>query len=278
VADRGLAAELTRMFDAAGVQGFLHVLDIDSGEIAGYRDQEPVLLASTRKVALLLELWRGIDAGEWSATERIRVSPPSPAPTGYGLAQFKDDVEISLRDLATQMISVSDNVATALIADRVGAGRVNRMLAGLGLSKIHFRHPTYDQAAHDPALPFAQPALGARATPEAAARLLAMIWRDQAGSPAACAEVRRTLATQVFMHRIRSGFPDEVKTAGKTGSWMGWKNEIGVAEFPDSRRFAIAVFTCLKEPPEQTRLTPQDLVVGASAATAVARLRDLRTV
>ena len=27
------------------------------------------------------------------------------------------------------------------------------------------------------------------------------------------------LATQVWPHRLRSGFPDEVRTAGKTGSW-----------------------------------------------------------
>jgi hypothetical protein len=34
------------------------------------------------------------------------------------------------------------------------------------------------------------------------------------------------------------------------------------------------VFTCLLEPPEETRLTAQDLVIGAAAAAAVERLRS----
>jgi beta-lactamase class A len=185
-------------------------------------------------------------------------------------------VEVSLRDLATMMINVSDNVATAFIAGRIGADRVNRMVASIGVPDFVFRHPTYDMAAHNQSEPFAVPALGARTTPEAATLLLSKIWLDQAGSAAACAEVRRILGTQVFTHRLRSGFPDEVKTAGKTGSWMGWKNEIGVAEFPDGGRYAIAVFTRLRRAPEQTRLTAQDLVIGSAAAAATDWLRAER--
>jgi beta-lactamase class A len=264
---------LAAAFDAAEVDGFLHVRDVDSEASAGFHADEPVLLGSSRKVALLLELARGMAAGAWDPTERLRVRAPSPPPIGYGLAQFRDEVELSLRDMATLMISVSDNVAAALIAQRVGADRVNRTLAEIGVPDFVFRHPTYDLAAHDPAQPFGVPALGARATPEAATRLLAKIWRDEAGSPEACAEVRRALAAQVFTHRLRSGFPDEVRTAGKTGSWMGWKNEIGVAEFPDGARYAIAVFTRLRRPPEETRLTAQDVVIGTTAAAAVAALR-----
>jgi beta-lactamase class A len=250
------------------------VRDIKTGSSAGFQEGDPVILGSSRKLALLLEVMRGIDSGEWDGEERIRLHAPQPPPIGYGIAQLRDDIEVSLRDLATMMINVSDNVATALIAGRVGADRVNRTLAGLGVPEFVFRHPTYDMARHDPDQPFAVPALGARATAEAATLLLSKIWLDEAGSPAACAEIRRILGTQVFTHRLRSGFPDEVRTAGKTGSWMGWKNEIGVAEFPDGTRYAIAVFTRLLQPPEQIRLTPQDLVIGSAAAVAVEWLRS----
>jgi beta-lactamase class A len=271
--DTTLGPRLATLFADAGVTGYLHVRDIDSGRSAGFQEGDQVTLGSSRKVALLLELIRGIDSGEWDGEERIKLHAPQPPPIGYGIAQLRDDVEVSLRDLATMMISVSDNVATATIAGRVGADRVNRTLARLGVPEFVFRHPTYDMAAHDPDQPFAVPALGARATAEAATLLLSKIWLDEAGSPAACADIRRILGTQVFTHRLRSGFPDEVRTAGKTGSWMGWKNEIGVAEFPDGRRYAIAVFTCLLRPPEQLRLTPQDLVIGSAAAAAVEWLR-----
>jgi beta-lactamase class A len=271
--DAGLDTELERLFGDAGVDGFLHVRDIDAGAEIGYRADQPVVLASTRKVALLLELERRLDAGEWDPRERLRVAPATPRPAGFGIPQLQDEVEISLRDLAVLMISVSDNQATQLIACRVGADRVNATLHELGFAGVVFRHPTYDTAAHDPSEPFGRPELGAHATPRAFTGLLAAIWRDQAGSPAACAEVRRILATQVFPHRLRSGFPDRVKVAGKTGSLLGWKNEAGVAEFPDGSRYAIAVFTRLREPPEEMRATGQDAVIGAAAAAAVRWLR-----
>jgi beta-lactamase class A len=265
--------ELGELFAAAGVKGFLHARDIDSDVGVGYHDDEPVVLASTRKIALLLELERRLAAGEWDPTERMRISPGRPALAGFGIPQLQDEVEISLRDLAVLMIAVSDNQATQLIAARVGAERVNATLRDLGFADVHFRHPTYDIASHDPSQPFGLPELGASTTASAFTGLLAAIWRDEAGPPAACAEVRRILGTQVFPHRLRSGFPDSVKVAGKTGSLLGWKNEAGVAEFPDGSRYAIAVFTLLKRPPEEMRATAQDAVIGAAAAAAVSSLR-----
>src|SRR5262245_57090548 len=97
-AARELRRRLAALFDQAGVEGFLFACDIDSGLSAGYREQEPVLLASCRKVGLLLELVRGMDAGEWDPLERLRVRAPLPPPVGYGIAQLRDEVEISLRD------------------------------------------------------------------------------------------------------------------------------------------------------------------------------------
>jgi len=269
-----LRVELDQLFDAAGVDGFVHARDIDSDASAGHHAEEPVLLASTRKIALLLELERGLAAGEWDPMERLRLSASSPKLVGFGIPQLQDEVEISLRDLAVLMISVSDNQATGLIAARVGADRVNATLRELGFGDFVFRHPTYQSAAHDTAEPFARPELGAHATAIASTGLLAAIWRGEAGTPAACAEVRRVLATQVWPHRLRAGFRDEVRVAGKTGSFMGWKNEAGVAEFPEGGRYAIAVFTRLRQPPEEMRATAQDLVIGPAAAAAVAWLRE----
>ena len=119
--DGALRTRLAGQFEAAGVTGYLHVRHIDRGTTAGFQAAEPVILASSRKVALLLELMRAIDAKEWDGEERIRLRAPQPPPIGYGIAQLRDELEVSLRDLATMMINVSDNVATAFIAGRIGA-------------------------------------------------------------------------------------------------------------------------------------------------------------
>jgi beta-lactamase class A len=82
-----------------------------------------------------------------------------------------------------------------------------------------------------------------RTTPREMTRLLSMIWRDEAGPPDACAEVRRIMGLQVWPHRLTSGFGDGVKLSAKTGTLPAIRNEAGVVELPDGSRYAVAVFT-----------------------------------
>ena len=101
--------------------------------------------------------------------------------------------------------------------------------------------------------------------------LLARIWRDEAASAAACAEMRRTLTLQAHRHRLASGFPaDDVQVAGKTGTLLNLRSEIGVVELPNRHRYAIAVFTRS----HTTALTnpAADAVIGTAARLAVDQL------
>ncbi|GAB3954722.1 hypothetical protein GCM10027614_62320 [Micromonospora vulcania] len=102
-------------------------------------------------------------------------------------------------------------------------------------------------------------------------RLLALIWRDEAGPAEACAMVRTWMARQIFWTRLAAGFPPGVRVAGKTGTLPGLHLEAGVAEYPDGGRYAIAVFG------RADRLAPRridvDLALGHAARTAVEALR-----
>ena len=52
------------------------------------------------------------------------------------------------------------------------------------------------------------------------------------------------LGLQVWPHRLASGFPsDVIHVSGKTGTWPGIRNEVGVVEYADGGRYAVAVFT-----------------------------------
>ncbi|GAA1419517.1 hypothetical protein GCM10009601_16460 [Streptomyces thermospinosisporus] len=85
-------------------------------------------------------------------------------------------------------------------------------------------------------------------------RLLAAVWRDEAGTAEHCAATRRLLALQVWPHRLASGFPfDDVHVAGKTGTLPTVRNEVGVVEYPDGGRDAVAVFTRTASPPRPSR-------------------------
>lgn len=110
-----------------------------------------------------------------------------------------------------------------------------------------------------------------RSTPAEVTKLLRLIWRDEAGPPEACAEVRRIMALQVWPHRLTAGFPDNVTVAGKTGSLPGIRNEAGVVVYPDGRRYAVGVFTRAEV---YAGRTPRvDAAIGAAACAAVEMLR-----
>lgn len=66
-----------------------------------------------------------------------------------------------------------------------------------------------------------------------------------------------------------------MRVAAKSGTLPGLHNEAGVAEYPDGRRYAIAIFA------RTERLAPRridvDLAMGEAAHTAVEALRAPRS-
>ena len=64
----------------------------------------------------------------------------------------------------------------------------------------------------------------------------------------------------------------KVPLPAKSGSWLRVvRNEVGVAEYPDGRRYALAVFTRTTAP--HTRRPDVDRAIGEAARAAVEQLR-----
>jgi beta-lactamase class A len=276
------------LFRSAGVTGWLHAADIDTGEEVGHGSDEPVPLASVFKVPLMVALCRQADEGRLDPAERVTVSAAERVFGPTGVSAMLDDVTMSLRDLAYLMIAVSDNTAADALLARVGLEAVDDELAGLGLRATRVRHGAagfytsmLDDTGHgwpylDPeeiaSLRVLDPRHTSSSTPREMARLFGLIWRDEAASPASCAWMRSVLNKQVWPHRLASGFPyDDVDVSGKTGTLPTLRNESGVVEYPDGGRYAVSVFTRSFSPVvNQPRA---DAVIGAAARMAVDHLR-----
>lgn len=288
-----LAAEI---FERVGVDARVHVLDVDTGHEVGTDADEQVVIASVFKILLVLEFARQAVAGQLDPTERVLVRTEDRL-GGWGTAGCADDVELSLRDLAYFAMSVSDNTAADLLMRRIGADVVPLLAAELGLTRTRvaggprqlLESMFADVGARDTA-EFAR-AFGAlpeerirslrvfdpdhttSSTARDITRLLSLIWRDEAGPPAACAMVRDLMARQLFWTRLPSGFPPGVRVAGKTGTLPGLHIEAGVAEYPDGGRYAIAIFARAQR--LDTRRIDVDLAMGEAARQAVEALRAM---
>lgn len=103
-------------------------------------------------------------------------------------------------------------------------------------------------------------------------RLLTAVWTDEAAPTEHCAAMRRVMGLQNWPHRLASGFPfDDVRVAGRTGSLPTVRNEVGVVEYPDGGRCAVAGFT--RSASTAANLPGADTVIGTVARMAVDALR-----
>ncbi|WP_340688092.1 serine hydrolase [Amycolatopsis coloradensis] len=293
-----IADEIEAVFAAAGARGFLHAREIgvsDGPEVAVGAD-DPVVLASVFKIPVALAYAREVVAGRLDETERTRVTARYRI-GGIGTAGCADDVEMSWRDLAHFMLTMSDNAATDLVYHRIGQEAVDRVLADLGLARTRLIGCCEDLFASVIADLGAKPdddleAVFAAATPEQLWKLsvldperttsstpreitalLDAIWTDRAGDPAACDRVRKIMAQQIWPHRMSSGFPAGVAIAAKTGTLPAVRNEAGVVSDVDGRRYAVAVFTRAESLAD--RLPAVDASIGTAARLAVDHLRAL---
>ncbi|MFJ8854945.1 serine hydrolase [Streptomyces sp. NPDC102437] len=287
--------QIEAVFAEAGAEGFLHAREVgvpDGPDVSTGGD-DPVVLASVFKIPVAVAYAREVAAGRLDETEQTLVTARYRI-GGIGTAGCADDVEMSWRDLAHFMLTMSDNAATDLVFHRVGQEAVDRVLADLGLVRTRligccedlFASVVADLGGNSDSdleallgeatpeqmlkLSVRDPERTTSSTPREMTALLDAIWTDRAGEPEACERVRKIMAQQVWPHRLSSGFPSGVRIAAKTGTLPGVRNEAGVVTLGDGRQFAVAVFT--RAHSLEDRLPAVDASIGAAARLAVDHL------
>ncbi|PQZ57492.1 MULTISPECIES: serine hydrolase [unclassified Microbacterium] len=291
-----IGQDIAEIFADAGATGFLHARQIGvvDGPEVNAGANEPVVLASVFKILVLTAFVRAVAAGDLDPTERTTVTARYRI-GGVGTAGFADDVEASWRDLALNMMTMSDNAATDVIYHRLGADAVNRVVSDLGLQKTRLIGCCEDlfatvvadlggdadsdldellegaTAEQILALDVVHPLKTSHSTPRDVATLLNALWTDTAAPAEACRQARDTMALQIWPHRLTSGFPGEVSLAAKTGTLPTWRNEAGVVTYPDGRQYAVAVFTRAGSLADRQPLV--DASIGRAAFAAVEHLR-----
>jgi beta-lactamase class A len=298
-------ANLAEVFAAAGCRGSVHATTLDGGLEVGLDADEVVAPASVIKVLVALAAETQMADGRLDPAERVRIAEPSGVPGPVGMSLFQDAVEVSVRDLVVPMLTISDNVATDALLERVGLDEVNGTAGRLGLDHTHLGstiRELVDSVAADAGFAdwagfvawhrtgpspdelrsvqrrFAaagalRPGSPTRTSPRDMTRLLRAIWSDTAGPAPACARVRDLMARQLTRHRLAGGFGPGVTVAAKSGALLGVvRNEVGVVSFPDEPPYVLAVFTRSAGPDVDER--PVNRAIGRAAELAVAELRS----
>jgi beta-lactamase class A len=124
-----LAAALA---DQPGTFG-VYARNLTTGEIASHASDREMDTASAAKVFILVHYASLVESGALDPHQRVVVGPDAYA-IGSGILRFLEPLELTLDDLATLMIIVSDNTATDMLLRAVGGTpSVNDAMNSLGL-------------------------------------------------------------------------------------------------------------------------------------------------
>ncbi len=138
---------LRRLVDGfPGVAG-VSLRDLSAGGGVQINGDEVFPTASTIKIHVLLQLLARAERGEVDLTERIPIDLTNTVQGSGVLWHLSGPVTLSLRDIATLMIIVSDNTATNICIERAGIDDTNGLLRSLGLKETVLRRKMLDAIA-----------------------------------------------------------------------------------------------------------------------------------
>ena len=196
---------------------------------------EPFPAASVIKLAILWTFFEEVDRGGLDPTEPWTLEPAATVGGTGVLRLLGEGLRLSLLDLATLMIVVSDNTATNAVIDRLGLERVQVATGRLGLTGTALQRRMLDFAARDRGL-------DNWTTPEDTARLLERFATGVGLMPRSAERARQILLGQQFNNKLAARLPPDAALAHKTGELPGLEHDVGWLEVGGAT-VVIAAFT-----------------------------------
>jgi len=202
--------------------------------------------ASTMKVPVMIQVYRDADAGLLTLDDGLAVtnsfaslldgSPFSVSPADDSDTTLYGRVggTATIRELVELMITVSSNLATNVLVQRVGAERVTATMRALGADSMQVLRGVEDGKAYEAGLSNTTTArdLGLTA---------AAIAEGRAASAASCRDMEAVMSRQRFTTGIPAGLPAAATVAHKTGEITRVHHDFGIVTVGDRTRYVLAL-------------------------------------
>jgi beta-lactamase class A len=217
-----------------GVMG-VAIEDLTTGDHYFLHEDEVFAQASSIKITVLANLYLQTQQGKLKLTDLYTVQASDLVPDSAIMNGLTPGItRVTLRDLATMMVAVSDNAATNVLIDRVGMQNVNAMLDSLGLTHTRLRRKMMDLEA-------AKQGRENISSPHEMMTLLDAIYHGKVLDKDSAADFFKVLTTNKDSWIPRE-LPADLKIANKPGSLEGVRNDSGIV-FVEGRPYVICVMT-----------------------------------
>lgn len=238
--------ELRQQAEASGGTLAFALRHLERGDCLDIGADEPFLAASTIKVPILVALYAAVAAGDVHLGTEVRLQQEDQVGGAGVLHLLAPGALLAVRDLATLMITVSDNSATNILIDLLGIDRINAIMESVGMGKSRL----WGKLMIVPA----QPRSSNTVTAGELADLLVRIARGQVVSEDACRRMVATLKRQQINTSLPAllppavpvgaplGAPPRWELAHKTGSIHFHEHDCGLL-YLDGQTISLAVLT-----------------------------------
>jgi beta-lactamase class A len=217
-----------------GVMG-VAIEDLTSGDHFYLREDEVFAQASSIKITVLANLYLQAEEGKLKLTDLYTVQSSDLVPDSDIMGGLTAGVtRLTLRDLATMMVAVSDNSATNVLIDRLGMQNVNAMLDSLGLTHTRLRRKMMDLQA-------AKEGRENISTPREMMTLLDVLYHGKVLNKQSTADFFKMLSTNKDSF-IPRDLPAGLVVANKPGELEAVRNDSGIV-FVEGRPYVICVMT-----------------------------------
>lgn len=116
-----------------------------SKEIIKYNDEKQMLAASIIKLPILIECFNQINKGIISNDDIFITKNKEKVPSCGALNYMRENLKVTLEDLYTLMIILSDNYATNMLIDKLGIYNINKTINEIGLKNTILNRKMFDE-------------------------------------------------------------------------------------------------------------------------------------
>jgi beta-lactamase class A len=244
-----LQANVERITRSVNAKWGIYVKCLETGEEIAISPDETMDTMSVIKIPLMAEVFRQIETGKFALSDRVTLRDSDKRP-GTGVIRSLDaGASLTIKDLITLMIIVSDNSATDMLFEKVGGVEpVNKLMATYGLNTIRATGTTdvwFKAIAEEPdrwkfhtegRTPFGL------SSAKDMGKLLEKIYKGETVSKQASEQMLRIMRGQVYSSRLPKYVTGFV-VPHKTGDFLPYiGNDVGILE-SRNRHVVISVFT-----------------------------------
>ena len=262
-----LANEINALLSDPDIEFGISIKHIESKEEINLNPDLIFPTASVFKVPVMVEVFKQSHAGKFSLDDRLELRSEDKTLTTGVLLHLQEGLKPSIRDLMMLMTIVSDNTATSMLMNLVGADNVTQTMHALGLKTISVKMTVHEMFLHAFGIPAQKNVtvkqLAERAskvqmdydsltfsrTPEnnvSSARdmtsLMEKIFNGEIVDKEACKEMLEILGYQQFNSRIPKYLPWRT-VHHKTGTMRGLRNDSGIIFCNSDSHVAFTVYT-----------------------------------